>query len=172
MIIKVVEDDVLNCQESFVMQITNCVAITPHGLNAIFTRRWPWANVYRSRRRSSDRKIEAATPGTVAKMRPAKDEDGPIVLCLMAQWAPGRPDRVLEWYPPKDDSIANRYEWFRQCIRTLENDKEITDRIAVPFRLGCGMGGGDWKDYEGVLQRSTLRFVIYRLKSANSTGFA
>jgi len=167
MIVRQVEGCVTDSSEAFVMQITNCCATVARGMNAFYNRRWPWSNVYAHRPRDPARRnctTMPDIPGTVVKQRPARAEDGPIILCLMAQWVPGRPGHFSNWYPPRDDSSINRLAWFRQCIRALENDREITDRIAVPHRIGCGMGGGDWAEYERVLQRSTLRFVVYKLK--------
>ena len=51
----------------------------------------------------------------------------------------------------ESDTTENRTKWFQQCLRQLEEaiPKENIRRVVFPFKIGCGLAGGNWeRDYQ------------------------
>ena len=62
------------------------------------------------------------------------------------------------------ESQSVRIKYFKDCIRSLENSKEIShNKIAMPYGIGCGLGGGNWEDYEKILMECKLNIVLYKI---------
>ena len=173
-IVKEVEGNILDAKEKWIAQQCNCVTIKSHGLSAAITARFPYANPYAGRRAQSANTAAASArdrPGSIRIMSPEEEEDGDgkDIICMFAQWAPGKPMAYARHYPnpPNGDSdnAEARVLWFTECLHAIEADESIDGPVAVPFQIGCGLAGGAWHVYEGMLRGSTTEFAIYRLPS-------
>lgn len=153
--------NVLNAPETCIVHQCNCTTRLPHGLSNAIATRYPECDVY-SRRGGTTRNIASQpdTPGTI-KVFATKDRSKQII-CFLAQWAPGRPHRYSHIYPPppSEDTLLQRTVWFQQCLRALELRVGQTT-VAIPHKIGCGLAGGLWDDYEKMLQESSVNFIVY-----------
>jgi len=74
---------------------------------------------------------------------------------LLGQMGPGKPKT-------KGDSGENREKWFAAGLEDLGN--KATARgihvVAMPFLIGCGLGGGDWPAYLLMIQTFAAKFQI------------
>ena len=55
------------------------------------------------------------------------------------------------------------YELIEQCfkkLRKLADDTYVT--IAIPYKIGCGLAGGDWKIVEALIKKYLPEAKIYR----------
>lgn len=43
-----------------------------------------------------------------------------------------------------DGAAYTDYQAFQQCLSTLAAEVPTHEAIAMPYRIGCGLGGGDW----------------------------
>ena len=99
----------------------------------------------------------------------------PVVACLFAQYEMGKPgayhkgdtkneakNEGEESKSYKDDS-ENRLGWFKKCLMELlqqipsvcsrlKKSAEDTLVVAFPYKVGCGLAGGDWKLYKQALE--------------------
>ena len=165
MILDEKKGDLLDAKEAFIAQQCNCVTIKSHGLSAAIAKRWPWADVYAKRKpKSANTALEPDTPGTIQIIK-GPDADSHSVVCLFAQWTPGKPGAWTDKYPKTHDdtTAAQRSEWFRQCLKAMDDCEEIDGPVAVPYQIGCGLAGGNWSTYKAVLQEAKTEFVIYQL---------
>jgi hypothetical protein len=94
---------------------------------------------------------DRAVPGSFAIC-----EDEPNIVALFSQWRPGKVlSPYFSVYPESDppETAAQRLEWFRSSLSafgaSLPDDR--VSSIAVPYRIGCGLAGGDWKQYRAAL---------------------
>ena len=164
-IVAEIAGDVL--EQPYMAQIANCVCTQPHGLSKAVWRKYPSCCVYSKRERAGKAKNTARTParpGTVVRLG--------HVYHLQAQWAPGKPaGRYLAWYktfyskPEIADTTEDRIRWFECCLRELEKIVPPDRVVAVPYLMGCGLGGYEtnWPRYKALLAKSTVRFRICRL---------
>lgn len=161
MILEEKKGDLLDATEAFIAQQCNCVTVKSHGLSAAIAKRWPWADVYAKRKpRSANTALTPDIPGTIEII---KGPDDLSVVCMFAQWTPGKPGAWTDKYPKTytDITATQRTEWFRQCLKAM--DEEIDSPVAVPYQIGCGLAGGNWNTYKAMLQEAKTEFVIYRL---------
>jgi O-acetyl-ADP-ribose deacetylase (regulator of RNase III) len=75
-------------------------------------------------------------------------DDEPTVACLIAQRYPGKSHK-------NNDSESMRQKWFKNALNNLYD--QITDniedeiQIGFPYKIGCGLAGGDWSVYKKMI---------------------
>ena len=139
--------DVLTCGADIVVQQCNAVTKKSQGLSAQIAKRLPYADLYRHHPARRD-----DVGRTILCNPPKKDATNPIVACLVAQVAPGKPGVWCKEYKvdPSTDTPANRLQMFRSALFDLKSqlpDCEDVTTIAFPDHIGCGLAGGDWTKY-------------------------
>lgn len=162
-----------NCD--VIVQQCNCVTIKSHGLSKAIADKYPYANMYSKRRaKSANMATVADRPGTCKIMIPDHPGD-PYVACLLGQYYPGKAGNYwskvythLDFY---DDSSKNRLEWFKKALDDLEyqlaNDYSELDTVGFPYKIGCGLAGGDWRQYQKLIKEfaennNHLQIIVYK----------
>ena len=136
-----------------------------HGLSAQIANKYPWADVYRYRRRQGIRNLaipaDQKEPGTIQILRNPrldiiKNSNGesflvskrPDVIALYAQWDFGKGStgfpRILTHHK---DTPQQREQWFQQCLDGLGQCGNFYQNFAFPYFIGCGQAGGNWDHY-------------------------
>jgi hypothetical protein len=154
--------DVLDADADMIVQQCNCCTRKPHGLSDVIARHLPYANVYalRQGRGTPGTVVICAPPPAAAAAAPGEGavRSGPLVACLMAQISPGKPGTWCKQYgiDPSADDAASRLRYFQAALDALK--REIiamgpgkVRRIAFPFRIGCGLAGGDTVQYDPII---------------------
>jgi len=119
----------------------NCVTTHARGFAEALFRQVPGANVYRAYHESGRPRI----PGTID-----------VTECLLPD-LPGRRLHVATLFaqnrPGGNDFGEPRLLWFRQCLDQIELLCQGGQYrgLAFPWSVGCGLAGGDWRDYEKAL---------------------
>ncbi len=156
----VVEGDIFFGGDKMLVHQLNCASFGPAGgiAKAIFEI-YPYANVYT--RRGVVRRFD--NPAHVYidyDHRPVDPVNpGPIVVGLLSQVFPGLPQKFSK-KGGLDDTEDRRVEYFKECLRILSmniNQGLVLgfgkgDTVAMPWRIGCGLAGGDWDVYLGLVQ--------------------
>lgn len=151
--------DLLEVSADCIVQQCNCVTLNAQGLAAGIASRYPYADLYARR---SGKNASCATPatqdapGTCILARPPPNVTGPVVACLMAQIAPGKPSSSARKYgvSPGTDNTKCRLQYFKSALNELAHacQAERWKLVAFPFRIGCGLAGGSWPDYLAMLE--------------------
>lgn len=170
-IVKSVNGDLLQAEEKFVIQQCNCVTVKSHGLSESIIRHFgSWADPYSSRSPVSQGRNCAADkdidiPGTIRTLEnPSSSSSDTKIICMFAQWCPGKPGAYSRYYPTNyDDTTVNRYTWFERCLSKIDDCTEIDSPVAVPYNIGCGLAGGYWPLYRKALDNAETEFVLYKL---------
>ena len=76
-------------------------------------------------------------PGSVEIVK-TKDPLIKNIVNLYGQKKPGRES--------VGDTVEMREEWFRQGLCELEILLAKDAKITFPYKIGCGLAGGDWED--------------------------
>jgi O-acetyl-ADP-ribose deacetylase (regulator of RNase III) len=164
-IIKTIKGDLLNAHEPYIAQQCNCLTVTPHGLSTSIGKRFPYAAVYSNRRSMGQRNCAIETdrsmPGTIQIAKSINNTD-PIILCMFAQWGPGKCGKFNTYPKTYEDTVENRCKWFQQCLDIIDSNDSIMI-IAMPYLIGCGLAGGDWKTYEIMLNNAKTDIVLYQI---------
>mmetsp|Transcript_13196 Transcript_13196/g.52879 ORF Transcript_13196/g.52879 Transcript_13196/m.52879 type:complete len:322 (-) Transcript_13196:973-1938(-) len=165
----------------------NCVTTggNARGLAKAIFARHPRANVYR-------RRAEHSRPGTIDV---ARVDGGRVVVALFAQRYPGEPrygdtkDQRLRWFAESLRRIGDALLGSGDDARFLSGAapfggaRPITHffaaaprggatrpTVAMPYNIGCGLAGGDWRAYEPLIEdfarRTGLNVKLYDLDNA------
>lgn len=155
----VIEGDILVCRDNMIVHQLNCASFGPAGgvAKAIFEK-YPYANVY-TRRGVLRRFDNPAHVYIDYDHRPIDPSNpGPIVVGLLSQVFPGYPQKLSK-SGGLDDTEGRRVEYFKECLRVLAaNIKQGLilgfgkgNTVAFPWKIGCGLAGGDWEVYLGLV---------------------
>ena len=162
--LKIVNGNILNYDCDLIVQQCNCLTIHSHGLSLDISMEFPGVNFYSSRRQVGRRNLaipeDRDIPGTCKILN--------NVCAIFGQWRPGKLySRYWSNYPESDPSETktSREEWFISGLIDLENklkqfNKTETNKyhtMAFPYRIGCGLAGGDWNRYYKMIQIFALR---------------
>ena len=63
------------------------------------------------------------------------------------------------------DDHDSRIIWFKQCLQLLEKKiiKLECKLVAFPFKIGCGLAGGNWNQYKSIITEWSQQYK-YDLK--------
>lgn len=143
--------DILDANDQYIAQQCNCTTSNYKGLSLYILKKFPWADFYKTSYR---------VPGTIVVKGDEKLNQR-YVIGMFAQKQPG---------PPKysNDTDELRIEWFQICLNEIAKIPNIKE-IGFPFKIGCGLAGGEWKIYRRMLeefaQKNTHIIVnIYQLE--------
>lgn len=166
MVYQVISANLLSATEEYICQQTCCTALRPHGLSEVLRIAFG-ACPYSERRRFKGNWAileDRPRPGTVTVY---VTESKTKIACLFAQYTHGKPGAYKD---PLEtgilDSHADRVVYFRQCLTELS--KLNPTSVAFPYKIGCGLAGGDWSVYEKILQEwssenPSILIKIYKL---------
>jgi len=173
---EIIHDDLLEAGRrgdvNVIVQQCNCLTVLPHGLSQDIATKFPaYGNIYATRTPTSPgknlaRPEDRPMPGTfVCCLPPPHSGDDPAIACIMGQWRPGSLAKQYTYPPPPaslgPETAEKRLQWFKQgfsamiaYLTTQWSDNVLTVRIGVPYKIGCGLAGGKWVDYEAFLQET------------------
>lgn len=153
--VKIIQGDILEASEDVIGHQCNCVTKKAKGLADVLFQRFPYADLYADRRDGVVRRHE---PGVCVLLgAPGK----PLIANMFAQRRGGRPKA-------KDDTASMRMRWFDECLKQIIEQAPHVKSIALPYNIGCGLAGGDWSRYLGMICRfasrhPNVRITLYQL---------
>eukprot|EP01047_Picozoa_sp_COSAG01_P066639 COSAG01_NODE_9240_length_2509_cov_1.321162_2_plen_273_part_01 len=161
--------DLLLATEQFIVHQCNCVSRHPKGLSKTLFSAFGHADVYRELHARGTLSI----PGTItvrghSNQGPHQQQRG--IINLHAQRRAGRPAAA-----GGDDSAAMREGWFREAMERVGREVTPLHSLALPARIGCGLGGGDWHRYQRIIRdfcarHPAVRVVIYERDGPVGSG--
>ena len=137
--------DLLKATEKIIGHQVNCFGVSAGLAGAVF-RKWPTAE------RDYQQLIKRCQPKALLGMSQLTGEqrDGHIICNLFGQFHPGA------------DYNPQRLE---QALTMLGNTARIMNwSVALPYRLSCGICGGDWDEVLQIIERTMdgVDCVIYQ----------
>lgn len=142
-----IQGDLLEIKEGIIFHQVNCMGVTG-GLAGALQRKWPAAfDFYRAR---CSHPLEM-TLGTASLCR-----DGDVLLFhFFGQRAPG----------PNTDMVA-----VRKAFGASKAQLDAFVRMQLipsmptyfPYKMGCGLGGGNWDEYRAVIEKHFPNAIIVR----------
>lgn len=126
--IKLIQGDVLKIPNIYICHQVNCRGAMGAGLAKQIKEKWPW--IYDIYKRTCDSNIPRNLLGTSEFIR---GNDMVYIVNMYAQIDYGR------------DKCYTDYKAFKYCLMEIAKnvDKE-KDIIRFPYKIGCGLAGGDW----------------------------
>ncbi len=157
--------DLLEGDSDLIIQQLNCLCVSPHGLSASIARKYPYANVYKTRQAVGRRNLaipeHRPQPGTVVI---SSSESYPYVSGIFGQYDFGKAYNRNNRPPYIDNSNTIitetkelREQWFENGLAILKDwvargGYDNPDfKIGIPYGIGCGLAGGNWTNYHSML---------------------
>ena len=143
--------DLTEARDMYIVHQTNCLTRRAAGLARQMFERFPHADCYANR-------THASQPGTIDVRGNGTSQR--YVVNLHAQYAPGRGH-----YTSKKDNRQTRTEYFRQCLHWLkchimQRHPAVKVSVGFPARIGCGLAGGNWNVYIGMIEYFTRTLQV------------
>jgi O-acetyl-ADP-ribose deacetylase (regulator of RNase III) len=154
--IEIVTGDLLEAKEKYIAHVTNCVSTTSaKGIAKDIFDKFPYADCYATR-------TEASKAGTIDIMGDGKDNR--YIINMHAIVYPGSIRYPLSTL---DGQAARRKYFYNGLLRVAQI--ENLESIALNWRIGCGLAGGDWEYFLGTivqmekyLEPKGVKVVIYK----------
>lgn len=155
--IEIITGDLMDATEKYILHQTNCLSDGgAAGVARLIFNKYPHADCYSDRTAPSE-------PGTIDVRGDGLEQR--YVINLHGQFYPGGvhdPDSEL------DGTLARQQHFYKGLLQ-IAKLKDL-ESIALPWKIGCGIAGGDWEYYLGVLENFAkyvsdtqgARVVIYR----------
>jgi O-acetyl-ADP-ribose deacetylase (regulator of RNase III) len=134
MTVTFVKGNLLDSKDKYIAHQTNCVSVGAGGIAAAIFSKFPHSDIY-SERKSGKKDV----PGEIII---SGDHENRLVINMMAQYYPGR----SKFIDSKLDGIMAREKYFQECLDKILSIPGL-ESIAFPYRIGCGLAGGDWNRY-------------------------
>lgn len=151
--VKVVYGDVLNSGEKIIAHQVNCVGIMGGGIAHQIKEKYP--EVYKEYFDLCDENLYDdflfGNMNFLGTVQPVKTNDGVTILNCFAQ------GKTVGSIP------LTNYDAFRKCMKTI-NASYKGERISMPYKIGCGLAGGDWSTVSRIIEEEMVDcdVVLYR----------
>lgn len=133
MSIQIIHSDILAVplkENQYIVHQCNATGNRNMGLASLISKKYPTANLYSGKHKCENRPL-----GSII----LRDN----IVALIAQNSPGKPAE-------KDSSIM-RLAWFKQALTQACNIPQVST-LYLPYGIGCGLAGGDWKQYSKAIE--------------------
>lgn len=154
----IIKGDILETDFQYIAHQCNCVSSGWSGLAYGIFEKFPYSNIYDERNRGKYVHI----PGEIYIRGNGADKR--YVINFTGQIYPGYPSdtKFLQFI----DSAPNRRKFLYDCLMEIAEIKNLKE-IAFPYRVGCGLAGGNWDEYEILLKK----FAVYVEKKCGAEVF-
>ena len=123
--------NILDITDGIICQQVNCKLVMGAGLAKQIREKYPVVyNVYKNRR--------GPNLGDLLIVPVSKELS---VACLYAQYSYGRYGKFTDYFA------------FETCLMRLKESNIHNKQIYFPYKIGCGLGGGDWRIIEKMIKR-------------------
>lgn len=157
-----INGNILDVKNSIIFQVVNCQGIMGGGLAFSIIKKWPEVySGYIDKIRFYKKDYESAygafhTSFLLGEINYTKVSDDNIVLNLFAQDNIGTKNRQL------------CYKSFLECLHKFETQKEFfsdlqNKKLCFPYKIGCGLAGGDWNIVEKLIIKRFPDCLIYKI---------
>ena len=151
MFYELIEGDILNSNIQYITHQTNCVSSGAAGLAYYLFNKYPYSNVYKNRIKT------IYDPGSLIVSGNGTDQR--YIINMFSQYYPGGPN--------EKDNQQIREVYFKACLSKIEKLPNLYE-IAFPYKIGCGLAGGDWDKYEEMINNfayyNAHQFEVYIVK--------
>lgn len=155
---KIVVGNILDATEQYICHQCNCISKGAAGLAQHMFEKFPWSDIYSSRKAFANDPNPEERPGNI--IIKGNGQDQRFVINMMGQYYPGYPQEPI-------DGVAQREKSFLHCLKRISIIDGLTS-IAFPWLIGCGLAGGNWGHYQKMIddfadENPHINVVIYML---------
>ena len=147
--VRTVDGDILDAKETYIVHQVNCAGAMGRGLALMIRNRYP--EVFRRYQQYCADHHAKALFGRVLLI---PTEDGKVICNVFGQNGYGMTKQQTD------------YASLSKAFMSLAKIVPQNEAIAIPYGMGCGLGGGNWKIVEGMIREvfAKRQIVLYRYK--------
>lgn len=139
MTVKVVDGDILNCEEDIICHQTNCIGIMGGGVALQIRKKYP--NVYEEYV-AFCKQYRVHPAELLGHVQFCNTPDGKVIAnCFGQNSTSGSP--VLTNYAALEEALYT--------VNKFARSRKLT--VAIPYNIGCGIAGGNWATVEEIINR-------------------
>ena len=153
----------INQEDAAILHIVNAVGCKNFGLSASIAEKYPYADIYGSRRPLYTlNRARVSSRDEVGTIRIFKKSECPFIICCVAHYAPGNPtdsDEIkkqsLNTSTDKNyaaglaqDTLCDRIQHLKKCVEEVIKMLPYlpVTKLCVPAGTGCGLFGRVWEE--------------------------
>jgi len=161
---KLIEGDLFDSDAKYLAHQCNCISVGAFGIAKVLFEKYSYADIYISREGVPFEQLPLSgeEPGNIVIKGNGVDER--YIINMLAQFWPGG---VRYPYSAKDGYIA-RQRYFKDCLLKITKIEDL-ESIAFPYKIGCGIAGGNWEIYEKLIDifasKVKADVYVYRFES-------
>ena len=143
---KIIEQDILSVQEGIICHQVNCQGKMGTGIALAIHKKWP--KVY------NNYIGWISNPGSLlGYFQLVEITPNLYVANMFCQDRYGRDKRYTDYNAVKQ-AFTELYNWWRKYLINLQ--------IYIPYNMGCGNAGGDWKTYSDIVEEVCPGAIVCR----------
>jgi O-acetyl-ADP-ribose deacetylase (regulator of RNase III) len=138
--IKEVKGNILEAPEDVICHQVNCMGVMGGGLALQIKNKYP--EVYPAYKAYCKGCKDSNPKNLLGEVQTVPVYDGKIIANLFGQFDYGR------------DKLYTDYEALKESLEGILNIATLysSDSIALPYKLGCGLAGGDWNIVYNIIE--------------------
>ncbi len=143
--IKEINGDITKINTQYIAHQCNCISKHAYGLAKILFETFPWSDIYKERVSTDHSDFHPDCPGEISIHGNGQDQR--YVINMLAQFWPGKPKQnedILDGYKVRE-------KYFKSCLKKIIQIENL-ESVAFPVNIGCGLAGGDWKQYKSFIE--------------------
>ena len=154
--INIKSGNIINAAEDIICHQVNCLGIMGGGLALQIKNKYP--EVFKAYKEFCPRQ---KTEQMLGQTQIVACHDGKYIANIFGQNECGWGKQQTDY-----DALA---QGFNRLFSAVTNDSKYSDKsIAIPYGIGCGLGGGDWNEVLKIIEKSIKAYdvknvVIYKL---------
>lgn len=159
MSVTIVQGDILDAKENLILHQVNCKGVMSSGLAKQIRDKWPGVyEEYRWACEAASIEKNVFNPRLLGKTLYCSVGPAQWVVNLFGQEGFGR----------EKDRIYTDYDALKGCLLSIHDSAwRCGWSIALPYGIGCGLGGGDWNSVVfpmilDIFENSDVEVKIYR----------
>ena len=131
---KLIIKDILTVEQGIIVHQVNCRGVMGAGLALYIKQKYP--QVYNNYKKAC---AMYKPEELLGKVQMVKITNNLVVCNLFAQLSYGRDKRYTD------------YNAFESCLKKLAFKTDADTPIYFPYKIGCGLAGGDWETVYGLI---------------------
>lgn len=154
MSVVVIDGNLLNAKAKYICHQVNCKGRMGSGVAKQIRAKYP--EVYSAYLKLCNEGNESDSFWTFGQSQFVQCDDGKVVINMFAQSSYGY-----------DGALYTDYGAFQSCLLNIKRNVPAGEIIAMPYLIGCGLGGGDWEKISGLIETilsDTHHVELWRLK--------
>lgn len=149
---KIVQQDMTELSSGVLFHQVNCRGVMGGGIAYAFARKWPELE---EKYRQLCEEFNCDKTRLLGKVWTYGVNKDLVIANVFGQGDVSRSERMTSY-----DATVNAFERIQRSVARTPNGMFARLPLYFPFKMGCGLGGGDWAIYSAIIDRYFPNAII------------